>query len=50
MTIYGPVDIEVHLGSDNRYYLIDAARTFAPTTPEAHVRWFPVIFDIFVSF
>ncbi|PRP82048.1 hypothetical protein PROFUN_03738 [Planoprotostelium fungivorum] len=38
MIIYGPVDIEVHLGSDQRYYLIDAARTFAPTTPMMDIK------------
>eukprot|EP01117_Protostelium_nocturnum_P010911 TRINITY_DN3939_c0_g1_i1.p1 TRINITY_DN3939_c0_g1~~TRINITY_DN3939_c0_g1_i1.p1 ORF type:complete len:1699 (-),score=618.56 TRINITY_DN3939_c0_g1_i1:206-5302(-) len=36
--ISAPVDIEVHLGKDKRYYLIDAARTFCPTTPEKGVR------------
>ena len=30
--IYGPADIEGHIGSDNRYYVLDFARVFPPTT------------------
>ncbi|GAM21633.1 hypothetical protein SAMD00019534_048080 [Acytostelium subglobosum LB1] len=32
--IYGPGDIEVHKGSDNRFYMIDFARTFPPEYPK----------------
>ena len=29
--LFGPVDIEGHLGSDDRFYVLDFARTFPPT-------------------
>ena len=29
--IYGPTDIEGHIGTDNKYYLLDFARVFPPT-------------------
>jgi len=29
--LYGPVDLEGHLGKDGRYYIIDTARLFPPT-------------------
>jgi hypothetical protein len=32
--IYGPTDIEGHLGMDNRYYVLDFARAFPPTVEE----------------
>ena len=32
--IYGPCDLEGHLGSDGRLYVIDLARLFPPETPE----------------
>ncbi|EGC36444.1 hypothetical protein DICPUDRAFT_31848 [Dictyostelium purpureum] len=31
--IYGPGDIEIHKGFDNRYYMIDFARIFPPMYP-----------------
>jgi hypothetical protein len=31
--IYGPVDIEGHLGVDQRYYVLDSARLFPPAVP-----------------
>lgn len=31
--VYGPVDLEGHLGADRRYYVCDAARLFPPTLP-----------------
>jgi hypothetical protein len=31
--LYGPTDIEVHLGYDGRYYLLDSARLMPPQTP-----------------
>ncbi|KAL6041995.1 Histidine kinase A [Balamuthia mandrillaris] len=36
--IYGPVDIEGHLGEDGRYYCADTARLFPPVTPNIKVR------------
>lgn len=30
-TLFGPVDIEGHIGTDNRKYVIDLARVFPPT-------------------
>jgi len=32
--ICGPVDIEGHLGTDKRLYVLDTARVFPPTTPD----------------
>lgn len=32
--LYSACDIEGHLGTDNRYYIIDLARTFPPESPE----------------
>jgi hypothetical protein len=32
-TIHGPVDIEGHKGLDGRYYVVDTARVFPPSTP-----------------
>ncbi|GAM18575.1 hypothetical protein SAMD00019534_017500 [Acytostelium subglobosum LB1] len=32
--IYGPGDIEVHKGTDGRYYMIDFARAFPPEYPQ----------------
>jgi len=34
-TIHGPVDIEGHIGTDNRFYLLDFAR-LAPPEPPTH--------------
>jgi len=31
--VYGPVDIEGHQGLDGRYYVVDTARLFPPSTP-----------------
>ena len=31
--IYGPCDIEGHLGRDNKFYVCDTARCFAPEVP-----------------
>ncbi len=31
--LYGPCDIEGHLGMDGRYYVLDFARVFPPTGP-----------------
>ncbi|GAM18576.1 hypothetical protein SAMD00019534_017510 [Acytostelium subglobosum LB1] len=36
VTIFGPGDIEVHKGTDGRYYMIDFARAFPPEYP-AHI-------------
>jgi len=33
ITLYTPVDLEGHIGLDSKYYLVDTARTFPPTTP-----------------
>ena len=33
--LYGPGDIEVHLGTDRRFYVIDAARVSPPEAPRA---------------
>jgi hypothetical protein len=35
--LYGPADIECHLGKDNRYYVIDFARLFPPTAESVYV-------------
>lgn len=32
--LYGPVDMEGHIGRDGRFYLLDCARTFCPATPD----------------
>ena len=34
--IYGPGDIEGHLGLDGNYYVVDFGRTFPPEAPSAH--------------
>ena len=31
--MYGPGDIEAHLGADKRYYVVDYARVFPPEAP-----------------
>lgn len=31
--LHGPVDIEAHKGTDDRYYVVDFARTFPPERP-----------------
>ena len=31
--IYGPGDIEGHLGNDGQYYMVDFGRTFPPEAP-----------------
>ncbi len=31
--VYGPGDLEGHLGKDGRYYVLDAARLFPPHPP-----------------
>lgn len=36
--VYGPVDIEGHLGRDDRFYILDAARLFPPCIPVAGLR------------
>lgn len=36
--MYGPVDIEGHIGLDGRYYCVDTARLFPPVTPNLAVR------------
>ena len=33
-----PIDLEGHLGSDGRYYILDFARTLPPVYPEPHIR------------
>lgn len=30
---YGPTDLEAHLGTDGKYYVLDAARLMPPTFP-----------------
>lgn len=37
-TIYGPVDLEVHLGKDGRFYVLDIARLFPAATPVAGLK------------
>ncbi len=32
-SIYGPCDIEVHIGTDDRVYVLDTARVFPPSPP-----------------
>ena len=32
-TRYGPTDLEAHLGTDGKYYVLDAARLMPPTFP-----------------
>jgi hypothetical protein len=32
--LHGPCDCEGHLGTDNRFYLLDFARTFPPTAED----------------
>eukprot|EP01129_Flabellula_baltica_P006764 TRINITY_DN2573_c0_g2_i1.p1 TRINITY_DN2573_c0_g2~~TRINITY_DN2573_c0_g2_i1.p1 ORF type:complete len:697 (-),score=131.22 TRINITY_DN2573_c0_g2_i1:3499-5589(-) len=32
--MYGPVDLEAHLGDDNRCYILDTARLFPPFPPD----------------
>lgn len=34
-SVHGPADIEVHLGTDGRYYVLDLARVFPPEAPTA---------------
>ncbi len=36
--LWGPTDIEGHLGTDGRFYVIDLARVFPPTCLDAHVK------------
>ena len=36
--LWGPTDIEGHLGSDGRHYVIDLARVFPPTCLDARVK------------
>ncbi|KAL6072242.1 Clu domain-containing protein [Balamuthia mandrillaris] len=36
--IHGPIDIEGHLGKDNRFYVLDTARVFPPQTPAEGVK------------
>lgn len=36
--LFGPVDIEGHKGLDGRFYVVDTARLFPPTTPVRGVR------------
>lgn len=31
--MYGPADMEGHLGADGRYYVVDTARLLPPTDP-----------------
>jgi len=33
VSLVGPFDVEGHLGTDGRFYLIDTARLFPPTAP-----------------
>ena len=32
-TLYGPADLEGHVGHDNRYYVLDCSRLFPPCAP-----------------
>jgi Flp pilus assembly protein TadD len=36
--VYGPVDLEVHIGFDNRVYCLDFSRMFPPETPDPRIR------------
>eukprot|EP01129_Flabellula_baltica_P014521 TRINITY_DN696_c0_g1_i1.p1 TRINITY_DN696_c0_g1~~TRINITY_DN696_c0_g1_i1.p1 ORF type:complete len:700 (+),score=142.97 TRINITY_DN696_c0_g1_i1:98-2197(+) len=40
--IYGPADIEGHLGTDKRYYILDTARLFPPFPPSQKMLAFRV--------
>ena len=33
LQLYGPVDVEGHMGRDGRLYVLDTARLFPPSTP-----------------
>jgi hypothetical protein len=33
VTVYSPVDLEGHVGTDGRFYLLDFSRVFPPVTP-----------------
>ncbi len=37
VTVYSPVDLEGHLGTDGRFYLLDFSRVFPPVTPSKEV-------------
>ena len=37
-TLYAPVDIEGHLGRDDRFYILDTARLFPPSIPVAGLK------------
>ncbi|KAH3757849.1 Histidine kinase A [Pelomyxa schiedti] len=36
--IYGPTDIEGHVGYDGRFYILDLARLFTPETPDGRTK------------
>eukprot|EP00026_Physarum_polycephalum_P001577 Phypoly_transcript_01579.p1 GENE.Phypoly_transcript_01579~~Phypoly_transcript_01579.p1 ORF type:complete len:1064 (+),score=124.40 Phypoly_transcript_01579:78-3269(+) len=36
--VYTAVDMEGHMGADGRYYIVDTARTFPPSTPTQGLR------------
>lgn len=38
VTVYGPMDIEVHMGKDDRVYILDAARLMPPSYPSPTIR------------
>jgi hypothetical protein len=42
--IYGPGDIEGHLGLDGNYYVVDFGRTFPPEAPPPPVFFFSFAF------
>eukprot|EP01091_Cochliopodium_minus_P008088 TRINITY_DN1798_c0_g1_i1.p1 TRINITY_DN1798_c0_g1~~TRINITY_DN1798_c0_g1_i1.p1 ORF type:complete len:1165 (-),score=271.99 TRINITY_DN1798_c0_g1_i1:41-3277(-) len=51
VNIFGPGDIEGHIGTDERFYLIDLARLFPPETPKKvspHTIWFQLLRPEFV--
>lgn len=35
--LYGPCDIEGHIGKDGKYYIIDTARVMPPDAPPKYV-------------
>lgn len=37
--MYGPADLEGHMGKDGRYYILDTARLFPPHPPVEGVRY-----------
>ncbi len=45
--ICGPIDIEAHQGTDNKYYVLDTARCFPPEAPYRNFSVFRIPKGIF---